>query len=175
MEMSAADKKFSPDRYAPLYNKVLADILYITYNIFPELEEHKTSRTPLSKLRQVIEKEGKDASPLDDKLKVIVSDIITQRFQSNLIKYKMLQQQEILRSMATGGLSPEEAILILLDQTTGDELEEKVLSKGKVSPQAMDELYRFYSRIGDNIERLSQRRPVNPEREKADELPFFSE
>ncbi|MGV8118561.1 MAG: hypothetical protein AB2L14_02240 [Candidatus Xenobiia bacterium LiM19] len=44
--MSAADKKFSPDRYAPLYNKVLSDILYITYNIFPELEEHKASRTP---------------------------------------------------------------------------------------------------------------------------------
>lgn len=162
-------------RYVPLYNKLVADIRHIKYSIFSELEEQKLPRTPIAKLREVVERESK-ARIDEEKLQTTVKDLISQRFQSNLLKYKMLQQQEILRSMATGGITPEEAILILLDQTTGDELEEKVLSKGKVSPQSMEELYRFYTRIGDNIDRLSQRKAVHMgSEEKVEESPFFKE
>lgn len=162
-------------KYIPIYNKLLSDIRKVKYSIFPEMEEPRTAKTPITKLREVVEKEGK-APVMEERLQVIVRDLISQRFQSNLLKYKMLQQQEILKSMATGGITPEEAILILLDQTTGEELEEKVLSKGKVSPQSMEELYRFYTRIGDNIDRLSQRKAISmSSEEKIEESPFFRE
>jgi hypothetical protein len=172
--MKHQESTFSPERYLPFYTQVLTDIKYVKYGVFPDFDESKISRPPINKLRQVMEKDvnaGKD----EEKLELVVKDIISHRFQSNLVKFKMLQQQEILRGMATGGIAPEEAILLLLDQTSGDELEDKVLSKGKVSPQSMEELYRFYSRIGDNIERLLQRRPVRLEGEKKGEPPLFRE
>ena len=162
-------------KYVPLYNKLLTDIRHIKYSIFPEMDESRVARTPIAKLKEVMEKESQ-APVMDESLQVIVRDLISQRFQSNLLKYKMLQQQEILRSMASGGITPEEAILILLAQASGEELEEKVLSKGKVSPQSMDDLYRFYTRIGDNIERLSQRKVIGlGSEEKPGDSPFFKE
>jgi hypothetical protein len=149
-------------RYMQFYKTLLSDIRYIKYEIYPELEEPRQARSSISKIREAVEKEGKNPVK-DEKLKLVVRDIISHRFQSNLVKFKMLQQQEILRGLASGGISPEDAILILLDQTTGEELEEKVLSKGKVSPQSMDELYKFYTRIGEHIERLSHQRVTSPE------------
>jgi hypothetical protein len=168
--MSKKDVAAIHSRYGQFYKTLLSDIRYVKYEIYSELEEPRPSRSSISKIREVVEKEGK--SPVkDDKLKLVVRDIISHRFQSNLVKFKMLQQQEILRGLASGGISPEDAILILLDQTTGEELEEKVLSKGKVSPQSMDELYKFYTRIGEHIERLSHRR-VAPTEASSDSL-FF--
>ncbi|MDQ7823770.1 MAG: hypothetical protein RDV48_13310 [Candidatus Eremiobacteraeota bacterium] len=158
----------------PLYDHLLSSIRYIKYQSFPDMDESRPQRTPITKIKEMMEKEGK-APIKEDQLKLVVSDIISQRFQSNLIKYKMLQQQELLRGMATGGISPEEAILLLLDQTSGEELEEKVLSKGKVSNQSLDELYKFYSRIGENIEKLVQRKLVPRREEKLDDSPFFRE
>jgi len=172
--MKHQESTFAAERYLPLYTQVLNDIKYIKYGVFPGLDESRTSRPPINKLRQAMERDASTAKD-DEKLEIVVKDIISHRFQSNLVKFKMLQQQEILRGMATGGIAPEEAILLLLDQTSGDELEDKVLSKGKVSPSSMEELYRFYSRIGDNIERLLQRRPVRLEGDRVGDPPLFRE